>query len=88
MQFSTLDSIVFHAIKIKVFVNKFYLHKETELFLIYSFTYNLIKLVSLKVLPSSLNPFGAYRHIYMHSTANLQTLHFKYLLNKYTYWRF
>jgi hypothetical protein len=30
-------------------------HKETELFLTYSFTYNLIKLVSFKVLPSILD---------------------------------
>ena len=29
--------------------------KETELFLIYCFTYNLIKLVSFKVLPSTLD---------------------------------
>jgi len=33
------------------------IHKETELFsfLIYCFTYNLIKLVSFKVLPSALD---------------------------------
>ena len=30
-------------------------HKETEFFKIYCFTYNLIELVSFEVLPSTLN---------------------------------